>query len=146
MILLNPLNAKPVFGNTSQKSLKLENFNGSISPSEKNSSMMFLWTPKNKYGEHQSVVQWSQKKEQLDRFFEWKTNGSPYYVKFFMNNTQEKKSQNLQIFNNLYRFRKKFVRKTEALNFFSLKSGKLMSVFQNSKLFWPKKSLRTRTI
>ena len=35
MILLNPLNVKPVFGNTSQKSLKLENFNGSISPSEK---------------------------------------------------------------------------------------------------------------
>ena len=70
MILLNPLNIKPVFVNTSQKSLKLENLNGSISPSEKNSSKMFLWTPKNKYGEHQSIMQWSKKKEQLDRFFE----------------------------------------------------------------------------
>ena len=70
MIFLNPLNVKPVFGNTSRKKSQVGKFQWINLSFGKNFSKIILWTPKNQYGEHQSIMLWSKKKEQLDRFFE----------------------------------------------------------------------------
>ena len=68
--LVRPIERKTRFWEHQPKKSKVGKFQWINLSFGKNSSKMFLWTPKNQYGGHQSIVLWSKKKEQLDRFFE----------------------------------------------------------------------------